>query len=330
VTEVAPAASPAATVVSPAEPRVVFDRVSRWYGDTVALAEVSFTLGPGVTGLLGHNGAGKSTALKLCGGFTDPSSGTVRVLGADLRADPHGYRRIGVSPDRDAMWPFMTARELVRLCARLRGAPDPSAAAVRALAAVGLEAAADRRVGGFSHGMRQRVKLAQAIAHDPELLLLDEPLNGLDPAQRRGVIELIRRLGEEGRTVLVSSHVLHEVERMAPEVIVLVNGHLVASGDTAGIRTLIADRPRRIRVAAGEGTRALARELIGSGLAQGVEVDGETLVAEADDVERFGRELPRLARALDARLSRVEPLDDDLESVYAYLHERARGAGGRR
>jgi ABC-2 type transport system ATP-binding protein len=310
-----------------AGPAIVFENVSRWYGDTVALADVSFQLDPGVTGLLGHNGAGKSTALKLCGGFTRPSTGTVRVLGADLSTSPDTYRRIGIAPDRDAQWPFMTARRMVSVLARLRGAADPDAAAERALGSVGLLDVADRRVGGFSHGMRQRVKLAQALAHDPELLLLDEPLNGLDPAQRRVVIALIERLGEEGRTVLVSSHVLHEVERMAPRVLVLVNGHLVASGATPAIRALIADRPRTIRVEALTGARGLARELVGSGLVEAVRLEDGRILVEAADVERFARELPWVARAAGARLRRVEPVGDDLESVYAYLHERARGAG---
>jgi ABC-2 type transport system ATP-binding protein len=307
-------------------PALEFAGVSRWYGDTVALADVSFSLGPGVTGLLGHNGAGKSTALKLCAGFTQPSTGTVRVLGHDLAAGPDAYRRIGIAHDRDALWPFLTARAMVALCARLRGVPDPDAAADRALREVGLQDSADRRLRGFSHGMRQRVKLAQALAHDPELLLLDEPLNGLDPAQRRGVVALITRLGDEGRTVLVSSHVLHEVERMAPRVLVLVNGHLVASGATAAIRELIADRPRSIRLQTDDG-RGLARELVGAGLVDSVRMEDGTLVVESADVERFGRALPALARQIGARLRRVEPVGDDLESVYAYLHDRARGAG---
>lgn len=307
--------------------RLVFTGVSRWYGDTVALADVSFALGPGVTGLLGHNGAGKSTALKLCAGFSRPSSGTVRVLGTDLAEDPGAYRRIGIAHDRDALWPFLTARAMVALCARLRGVADPEVAAERALRTVGLAEAADRRLKGFSHGMRQRVKLAQALAHDPELLLLDEPLNGLDPAQRRAVVELVRRLGEEGRTVVVSSHVLHEVERMAPRVLVLVNGHLVASGTTAGIRALIADRPRTIRLEAATGARDLARELVGAGLVESVRLDDGALLVEAPDVERFGRAIAGLARDVGARLRRVEPVGDDLESVYAYLHERARGVG---
>ncbi len=308
-------------------PALSFEGVSRWYGDTVALADVSFTLGPGVTGLLGHNGAGKSTALKLCAGFTQPSTGTVRVLGTDLAQSPEAYRRIGIAHDRDALWPFLTARALVALCARLRGVSDPDAAAERALGEVGLEDAADRKVRGFSHGMRQRVKLAQALALEPELLLLDEPLNGLDPAQRRAVVALIQRLGEEGRTVLVSSHVLHEVERMAPRVLVLVNGHLVASGSTAAIRELIADRPRSIRLEVAHEARALARELVGAGLVESVRFDEGALVVESADVDRFSRQLAGLARDVGARLRRVEPVGDDLESVYTYLHQRARGVG---
>lgn len=308
-------------------PALVFENVSRWYGDTVALADVSFTVGPGVTGLLGHNGAGKSTALKLCAGFTRPSSGTVRVLGTDLSASPDAYRRIGIAHDRDALWPFLSARALVALCARLRGVADPDAAAERALEEVGLSDAADRRVKGFSHGMRQRVKIAQALAHEPELLLLDEPLNGLDPAQRRGVVSLIQRLGDAGRTVLVSSHVLHEVERMAPRVLVLVNGHLVASGATTAIRALIADRPRSIRLDVPVGARDLARELVGDGLVDAVRFEDDAMVVESADIERFGRALPGVARGVGARLRRVEPVGDDLESVYSYLHERARGVG---
>jgi ABC-2 type transport system ATP-binding protein len=173
--------------------------------------------------------------------------------------------------------------------------------------------------------MRQRVKLAQALVHDPDVLLLDEPLNGTDPAQRRHMIDLVRELGDAGKTVLVSSHVLHEVERMAPRVVVLVNGKLVAEGDTAGIRALIQDRPRTIRVAAGERTVAIAQGLIGEGLVQGVRLEDGTLVADTGDVERFSRRLPALARDADATLQRVEPIGDDLESVYAYLTERARG-----
>jgi ABC-2 type transport system ATP-binding protein len=266
-------------------PAIEFTGVSRWYGDTVSLADVSFTADAGVVGLLGHNGAGKSTTLKLCAGFSTPSTGTVRIYGDNPRRNPDVYRRVGIVPDHSPPWPFLTAREVVELSARLHKVPDYREAAARAIATVELEPAADRRVAGFSHGMRQRVKLAQAIAHEPDLLLLDEPLNGLDPTQREHVISLLIRLGEQGRTVVVSSHVLHEVERMAPRVLVLVNGHLVAEGSTAGIRQLISERPRRVLVHGRQRPRAGPRA----------------------DVERGGRrgtDRPRRDRGRDQRARR--------------------------
>ena len=307
-------------------PALEFDGVSKWYGDRVAVADVSFTLGAGVTGLLGHNGAGKTTALKLCAGFATASRGQVRLLGRDVRRDPSVFRDVGIVPDGDGLWPFLTAREVVEAMARLRRVADPHAAADAALDRVGLLDVAERRVGGFSKGMRQGVKLAQALAHEPHVLLLDEPLNGLDPARRREIVELIHDLGEEGRTVLVSSHVLHEVERMAPRVVVLVNGRLVAEGETAAIRALIQERPRVVRVEAGERELALGEALVGGGVVSALRrIDG-ALELETEDAERLARELPRLARERGVTLTRVQPLGDDLESVYAYLHARARGA----
>lgn len=308
-------------------PAIEFTGVSRWYGDTVALADVTFALEPGVTGLLGHNGAGKSTALKLCAGFTRPSTGAVRVLGADLARAPATYARIGIAHDREGVWPHMTARDTVAALARLRGVRDAGAAAMRALDEVGLADDADRAVGTFSHGMRQRVKLAQALAHDPEVLLLDEPLNGLDPAQRRHVVELVRRLGEEGRTVLVSSHVLHEVERMAPRVLVLVDGRLVARGTTAGIRDLIADRPRAFRVRSDD-DRRLGRELVSAGLVDALALRDGALRVEVADPDAFSRALAPIARDSGVRVHGLEPEGEDLESVFRWLHQRARG--GRR
>ncbi len=305
---------------------VVLDGVSRWFGDRVAVADVSFDAGPGVTGLLGHNGAGKTTALRLVAGFTTPSRGTVRVGGVDPRRDREIFRQVGLVPDTDGLWPFMTAHAAVALLARLRGVTDHAAAAERALDTVGLSDVAGRRLAGFSKGMRQGVKLAQALVHDPRVLLLDEPLNGLDPARRRDVVDLIRRLGDEGRTVIVSSHVLHEVERMAPRVVVLVNGRLVAEGETVAIRALLADRPRAIRLEAGPGTRTLARALLGAGHADAVRLDGETATVETADPDALARALPAIARAEGVSLRRIEPIGDDLESVYAYLHARARGA----
>jgi ABC-2 type transport system ATP-binding protein len=307
------------------EPAIQFDGVSRWFGDTVALADVSFTASGGVIGLLGHNGAGKSTTLKLCGGFSTPSAGTVRIFGEDARRNPDVFRRIGIVPDHSPPWPFLTARQVVELSARLHRVSDYRAAAAAALETVGLQEAADRPVGDFSHGMRQRAKLAQALAHDPDLLLLDEPLNGLDPGQRNHVIELLIQLGDQGRTVLVSSHVLHEVERMAPRVLVLVNGHLVAEGSTAAIRRLISERPRRVLVTANGDSRALARELLSIADVDAVRISDGSIELETSDPQALSRALPIAATRTDALLERIRPVGDDLESVYAYLHERARG-----
>ena len=282
-----------------------------------------------MTGLLGHNGAGKSTALALCAGFADPSTGTVRVLGHDPRREPEVYRRIGIVHDRDGLWPFLTARELVELMAGLRDVPDPPRAAAEALASVGLEDAAERRVGGFSKGMRQRVKLAQALVHStPSCCCSTSRSTALDPVQRRHVVELIRRLGAEGRTVLVSSHVLHEVERMAHRVVVLVNGRLVAEGETGAIRDLIRDRPRTLRIAAGRGGA-------GAGARAGRRGPRERRAHRRRRARRGDGRHGRARPPPDAagprrwapRVDRVEPLGDDLESVYTYLTDHARGRG---
>jgi ABC-2 type transport system ATP-binding protein len=305
---------------------VNFAGVSKWYGDVVAVADVTFEVGPGVTGLLGHNGAGKTTALRLAAGLASPSRGEVRVNGADLRADVSGYAGVGLVPADDELWPFLTARQLIRAMARLRKVADPDAATDAVIERIGIAEFADRKVGGFSKGMRQAVKLGQALVHDPSVLLLDEPLNGLDPARRREVVALIREFGDEGRTVIVSSHVLHEVERMAPRVVVFVNGRLVAEGETAAIRALIADRPRALRLDAGDGTRQLAQLLMGAGLVDSIRLTDGHMLVETGDPEALGRGLPLLARDNELTLLRVEPVGDDLESVYAYLHARARGA----
>ncbi|GAA4964543.1 ABC transporter ATP-binding protein [Kineococcus glutinatus] len=308
--------------------------VSKWFGDTVALSDVSFALRPGVTGLLGHNGAGKSTVLSLLAGWARPSQGRVRVLGADPHGDLAVHRRLGVVPDGEGTWGYLTARQNVALLARQRGVRDPRAAAGAALERVGLSHAADRRVGGFSKGMRQRVKLAQALAHEPEVLLLDEPLNGLDPVQRRADVDLVRSLGAEGRTVLVSSHVLGEVERMADEVLVVVNGRLVAEGEPAGIRDLMTDRPRTVRLA-GREVAALAGSLLAEGLVTSVrhdaaarpEAEGEAVVVETPAALALAARLPVVAAERGATLRRVEPVGDDLESVFAHLTAAARGVG---
>ena len=300
--------------------------VSKWFGDTVALSDVTFRSQPGVTGLLGHNGAGKSTLFDLLAGFTAPSQGSVRVLGLDPRADPQVHARLGLVPDGDGLWPFLTARQTVAFLAGHRGVADAGAAADRALATVGMALVADRRVGGFSKGMRQRVRLAQALAHEPEVLLLDEPLNGLDPAQRRADVDLVRRLGAQGRTVLVSSHVLGEVERMADRVLVVVNGRLVAEGTPAGVQELLAQSARTLRVETDD-PRALGRALLAEPAVDAVELEQDALVVQTSDGGALAVRLPRLARDAGLHLHRVVPLGEDLESVFTRLTAQARGTG---
>jgi ABC-2 type transport system ATP-binding protein len=304
-----------------------FEGVSRWFGTTVAVADLTTHLYPGVTGLLGHNGAGKTTALKLLSGYDSPSDGQVRVFGVDPRRVSTVYERIGIAPEGALGWSFLTVAQTVSFLAQMRGVRSPDAAAAEAIALVGLEGAHDRKVGDLSHGMRQRVKIAQALAHSPELLLLDEPLNGLDPGQREAVIELIEQLGARGLTVVVSSHVLPEVERMAERVLVLVNGRLVAEGEPAAIRRLMADVPRSVRVSVDEGARALASELVRGESVLSVEATAPDQIELATrDGDALARALPQAAQAAGVVLRRVEPVGDDLESVYAHLHDRARGS----
>nr|WP_281372971.1 ABC transporter ATP-binding protein [Kineococcus aurantiacus] len=293
------------------------------------MSDVSVHVDAGVTGLLGHNGAGKSTALQLLAGATRPSQGTVRVLGRDPHQDPAVNAGLGVVADGEATWAHATARTQVEFLARQRRVRDHRAATAAVLERVGLTHAADRRVGGFSKGMRQRVKLAQALVHDPQVLLLDEPLNGLDPAQRRADLDLLAALGAEGRTVLVSSHVLSEVERMAARVLVVVNGRLVAEGEPAGIRELLVDRPRTVRLE-GERVLDLAGRLLAEGLVESVRREGAGrpgVLVEAPRAVALAEAVPRLAREAGATLRRVEGVGEDLESVFAHLVRAARGAG---
>ena len=311
---------------TPAGNAVEADAVSKFYGDAVALSDVTFSLPPGVTGLLGHNGSGKTTTLALLAGWSAPSDGTVRVLGRDPRTDVDVHRGLGVVPDGDRLWSFLTARQTVTTLVAQRGVAEPGAAADRALHRVGLTDAADRKVSDFSKGMRQRVRLAQALAHDPEVLLLDEPLNGLDPAQRRADVDLVRALGAEGRTVLVSSHVLAEVERMADRLLVLVDGRLLAEGPPEAIRAAMVDRPRQVRLVA-DRPRVLAAALLADGTADAASLDGDVLVVTTSRADTLARALAPTARAHDVVLRRVEPVGEDLESVFTALTRAVRGVG---
>lgn len=295
------------------------EQVSKWFDEVVAVSDVSFHIGAGVTALLGPNGAGKSTLLRMLAGLTPPSQGSVRVLGGDPHRDLDLSRHIGLVPQQDALFESLTAFEFVRLAARLQSLPDPAAAARNALSEVRLDDSADRRVGTFSRGMRQRVKIAQAIVHDPEVLVLDEPLTGLDPRQRVHLIELFHEMGASGRAVVVSSHVLDEVERFGSRVLVLAQGRLAAEGDYRAIRDLMDDRPHRIRVRS-DRPRALASRLLNGEGVVAVRLDDDgTVIVDTVDAARFRRAVAAAAAAVQAHLYEVVPLDDDLDSVFRYL-----------
>lgn len=296
--------------------------VSKWFGDVVAVSEVTFQIGSGVTALLGPNGAGKSSVLRLLCGLTRPSQGTVRVLGQDPHGDPALYRRIGLVPQQEATFTGMTASAFVRLAAELHGLDRPGERAAAALARVELDAADDRPLATYSKGMRQRVKVAQALVHDPEVLVLDEPLEGLDPRQRRHLIELFRHLAADGRCVVVSSHVLDEVERFGSRVLVMVQGRLAAEGDFHEIRDLMDDRPHRLRLRTDE-PRRLAATLVQGGTAMAVRVSGPNeIVVDTVDAAAFRRAVAPAAVEAGARLLELVPLDEDLESVFRYLVAR--------
>ena len=300
---------------------IVVDRVSRWYGNVVAVNDISFGLGAGVTGLLGPNGAGKSTLLHMLAGLLRPSAGRVLVDGHPAWRQPSVYRRVGLVPEREAVYPFLTGRQYVDVAARLQGVPDPAAATARAIATVDLEPAADRAVGGYSKGMRQRVKIAAALVHEPPILLLDEPFNGMDPRQRLHMMDLLRRMAEAGRTILFSSHILEEVERLADGILVIHAGRLAAAGDYREIRRLMTDRPHTFRVRSSD-DRRLAAAFMAEPTVFGTELRDERLAVQVSEFSGFTRIVARVARDADVRLFEVAPTDDSLESVFEYLVSR--------
>ncbi len=302
-------------------PVLELQAVSRWYGNVVAVNDISFSLGPGVTGLLGPNGAGKSTLLHMMSGLLRPSAGHVLVMGRPAWRDPSIYSAIGLVPEREAVPGYLTGREFALLAARLQRVPDPEAAADRAMATVDLEDAQARPMETYSKGMRQRAKVAAALVHDPSILLLDEPFNGMDPRQRLHMIELLRRMAAEGRTILFSSHILEEVERLAQEVLVIYAGRLAASGDFREIRRLMTDRPHTFRVRSSD-DRTLAAALVADAAVFGVELSDGTLSVRASDFAAFTHTLPRVARDGAITLYELRPTDESLESVFEYLVRR--------
>jgi ABC-2 type transport system ATP-binding protein len=315
--------------------QMVLERVSRWYGNVVAVNDVSMTIGPGITGLLGPNGAGKSTLINMMGGFLAPSSGTVQLDGQPVWQNESIYTSIGLVPEREAMYDVVSGWEFVLANAKLHRLPDPEAAARRALAIVDMTAAADRDISTYSKGMKQRVKVATALVHDPGMLLLDEPFNGMDPRQRMHLMDLLKRMAAEGRTVLFSSHILEEVEQLASTIQVMVAGRHAASGGFREIRQLMTERPHQYTIRSDD-DRALAAAIIAEHSASSVQlvaaggrdprfVDPRLapgLHVQATDFRAFVHALPQLASRHGIRLYEVSPADESLESVFSYLVSR--------
>ena len=299
------------------DPTVVVADTSVWFGQKVALSELSCSFGAGVTGLLGPNGAGKTTLMRAITGLLPVNQGRVRVEGRDPRADRAVHARLALVPEDEAVPGNLTAHHFVRYVAALHGVADRDAPD-RALDTVGLLDVAGRRVDGFSKGMRQRTKVAAALVSDPSVLVLDEPLNGADPVQRVHLIDLFRRLGAGGRTVIVSSHVLNEVERLADRIIVIIHGRLAAAGGHRAIRDAMNDRPRHVLVRSAE-PRRLASALVGLGSVAGVRVDGDGVVVSTSRAAELALALPAVARDLEVPLKEVRPLDDSLESLFREL-----------
>ena len=314
-----PSADVASQPPPPKAHSITVGRVSRWFGDVVAVSDVSFQVSPGVTALLGPNGAGKSTMLRMLAGLMPASQGELRVLGANPRTDRTVRGKIGLVSQQEELFAEQTALEFVRLAAVLNGIDNPEEAARSSLAIVEMDPEEPRPIASYSKGMRQRVKVAQAIVHSPEVLLMDEPLTGLDPRQRLHMIALIQRLGAEGVSVLVSSHVLEEVEKLGSRVLVIAQGRLAAQGDFHEIRSLMDNRPHRIRVRATDARQLAAALLVEAGVDHVDIEDGSSLIVGTDDVDRFRRQIAPIAAGTEVSLSEVSPLDDDLESVFKYL-----------
>jgi ABC-2 type transport system ATP-binding protein len=299
---------------------IAVDAVSMWYGDVLAVNEVTAEFGPGVTGLLGPNGAGKSTLLKVVVGMLRPRLGSVTLLGEAPFDNPRVMRRVGLCPEQDAVYGGVSAIEMITYLTRLHGYPrgDASARAREALVRVGLEAAMDRPVTGYSKGMRQRVKLAQALAHGPDVVILDEPLNGLDPVARRDIVALIRGLGEEGRCVLVSSHVLHEVESMTRRVLMMAHGRVVADGTIEEIRRDLSDRPLAVHVETTDPHEVARRALEVPGVRRLDLGPSSVQVLTTKPVELF-LALAALGASSGVPITSWRPMDESLEAVFRYL-----------
>jgi ABC-2 type transport system ATP-binding protein len=302
-------------------PIVAAEHVSKWYGQVIGLNDVTAGIPPGITGLLGPNGAGKSTFMKLITGQLKPSKGSVTVFGEPIWGNPRLFFEIGFCPEQDAFYDRMTGLEWVTALVRLNGLSEKAAdeAARRALAVVDLMDAADKKIGAYSKGMRQRVKLAQAVVHDPSLLILDEPLSGMDPLARRRTIRLIRDWARAGKSVIVSSHILHEIESMTGNILLINNGRILAEGDVHHIRDLIDEHPHTVYVRATD-PRGLAREFLANADVRSLKFEDGAVVVETGKPDAFYARLTEMAASGQfGSIDEVTSPDDNLAAVFQYL-----------
>lgn len=296
--------------------------VSKWFGSVVAVNEVSFKVYPGITALLGPNGAGKTTMLHLIAGLAKCSDGQVTVLGEPVRNNPSLYRRVGFMPEHESVYDFYTGRQLVEFSAKLYGLNPMGEAVDRAIHLVAMEDAQDRQLGGYSRGMRQRMRLAASIVHDPEVMVLDEPLNGTDPRQRIEFQQVMEQLASQGRTILISSHILEEVETMASRILLMVSGKLAAAGDYRAIRAKLDEQAYQVRIVVDE-PRRMASAIVALEDVDSVSFDDDgALIVHSRKVATIQTTLPRLAQENGIRLTRMEPIDESLESLFEYIVER--------
>ncbi|HZE98959.1 MAG TPA: ABC transporter ATP-binding protein [Planctomycetota bacterium] len=297
------------------------ERLNKWYGRVIALNDVSLSIAPGITGLLGPNGAGKTSFMRIMIGLMRESSGTLKVLGASPWNNPALAVRLGYCPEHDGFYESMTGREFVTSLARIRGVKDCAAAASRAIDWVRMAEAADRKIVTYSRGMRQRIKIAQSVVHQPELLVLDEPLTGSDPLVRQELIGLIRNFAQEGGSVIVSSHVLHEIEQLTTKIVLIHRGRLVAEGDVRSIRDLIDRHPHTVEIRA-ERPRELAAALAKEPEVVEIRLENGSLWIRTPQPDAFYSKLPRIALSAGAEVKAISSPDDNLEAVFRYLTEQ--------
>jgi len=300
---------------------IAAEHLSKWYGQVIGLNDVSVAVPPGITGLLGPNGAGKSTFMKLITGQLKPSKGSIAVLGAPIWGHPALFHRIGFCPEQDSFYERMTGREWVTALARLNGVTDREATAMaaRAIEMVELTDAANKKIGAYSKGMRQRIKMAQALAHDPELLILDEPLSGMDPIARRRTIRMIKDWGRAGKSVLVSSHILHEIESMTANILLINQGRILAEGNVHQIRELIDEHPHTVHIKA-DHIRTLAREFLADDDVLSLRLEEGAVVVQTARPDAFYARLTELAASGEhGAIHEVTSPDDNLQAVFQYL-----------